>query len=102
MPPSFRFESDYPALEEFLRDVTGTDFRYAVEFRNPSWFRDETYELLRQNNVCFAWSSNQYVETPPVLTTDFLYLRFIGNRQLTKFDRIQKDQTLTMEIGQRT
>jgi uncharacterized protein YecE (DUF72 family) len=39
------------------------------------------------------------MQTPPILTTDFLYLRFIGDRSIQErdFGRIQLDRVLEME-----
>ena len=40
------------------------------------------------------WSENDYVEVPPVVTTDFVYVRFIGDRSLPKLTgEIQRDRT---------
>ncbi|HET7148248.1 MAG TPA: hypothetical protein VFI73_07090, partial [Candidatus Nitrosopolaris sp.] len=38
-------------------------------------------------------------QTPPIITTDFLYLRFIGDRRIQErdFGRIQTDRVLEME-----
>jgi hypothetical protein len=37
--------------------------------------------------------------TPPIVTTDFLYIRFIGGRSIDKkdFGRIQNDRVLKMK-----
>ncbi len=91
-PPSLMFERDWDAFSGFLEKLKDEGRRWAVEFRHGSWFRDETYELLRSTRTCFAWAYSQYLETPPEATTDFLYLRFVGDRALTKFDRLQKDR----------
>ena len=39
------------------------------------------------------------IEIPPIFTTDFLYLRFIGDRSVQEkdFGRIQLDRVLEME-----
>ena len=100
MPPSFNYKDDFDALSEFLRDdkeLRG-DTKLAMELRNTSFFRDETFDLFWENNVCFVWSVNQYTrDFPPRVTSDFLYVRFIGDRQLTKFDRIQLNRTSILE-----
>jgi len=100
MPPSFNYRDDFVALAEFVKDDKGTrgDIRLAVELRNSSFFRDETFDLLWENDVCFVWSVNQYTrDFLAKVTADFLYLRFIGDRQLTKFDRIQLNRTALLE-----
>lgn len=92
LPPSSRYEQMFEQLKNLL-DTMSNRIRYAVEFRHRSWFRPEVYDLLAERGMSFVWSSNQYVETPPQLTTDFIYLRFIGDRKITKFDRIRRDRT---------
>jgi uncharacterized protein YecE (DUF72 family) len=52
------------------------DFRYAIEVRRKSWF-DKAYKLLSDDNICLAWSQLDTIQTPPDLTSDFIYLRFI-------------------------
>jgi uncharacterized protein YecE (DUF72 family) len=96
LPPSFKYEKDKEALEEFLQTVN-PKIRYAIEFRNKSWFRPDVYSLLQKHNVCFAWSFNQYLSSPPEVTTDFIYLRLVGDREITEFKGIQRDQSLVME-----
>ena len=46
------------------------------------------------NNIGLAWSQLDTIQTPPELTSDFLYLRFIGDRSIDEkdFGKIQKDR----------
>ena len=93
MPPSFNYAQDRKALMDFLGG-NFDDFQLAMELRNTSWFREEVFDLFWENKICFVWSVSRYTrDFPTKVTTDFLYLRFIGDRELTKFDRIQKDRT---------
>jgi uncharacterized protein YecE (DUF72 family) len=79
---------------EALVNMFDPDFRYAVEVRHRSWFDKDVYKLLSDNNICLAWSQLDTIQTPPELTSDFLYLRFIGDRSIDEkdFGRIQKDR----------
>ncbi|MCI4353691.1 MAG: DUF72 domain-containing protein [Thermoplasmata archaeon] len=56
---------------------------YAVELRDAGWFLGETRERLlrdlRDQHITLAWASLNYVEIPPELTSDEIYLRFIGD-----------------------
>ena len=92
LPPSIKYNTYAPVMEEFLGQLS-PEFRHAVEFRHKSWFRPEVYSLLRKNNVAMVWSLNQYLETPPEPTADFMYLRLVGDRELTEFKGIQKDRS---------
>jgi uncharacterized protein YecE (DUF72 family) len=85
-----------------LRDLVpelDNRFRYAVEVRHSSWFQDLAYNFFANNDICLVWSQLAEMQTPPILTTDFLYLRFIGDRSIQErdFGRIQLDRVLEME-----
>ena len=87
LPPSFKYEKGLPILEKFIAsDLNTKSFRHAIEFRHKSWFRSEVYKLLESNNVSFCWSINQYATTPTELTSNFIYTRMVGERDITKFD----------------
>jgi uncharacterized protein YecE (DUF72 family) len=86
-PPSFS-ATEIGRLRTFLRAMPTRDsdaFRFAVEFRNPSWFEArvrETTELLREHRIALV--AGDYFVQPPrpiVVTTDFLYVRWIGEHQ---------------------
>ena len=51
-------------------------FRYAVEVRDSSWFQDLTYSFFANNNMCMVWSQLVGIRTPPIVTTEFLDIRF--------------------------
>src|SRR5271166_719961 len=97
LPPSFKYEKGFPVLENFITTEMKTSaFRHAIEFRHKSWFRDDVYKLLESNNLSFCWSITQYVTTPTKLTSDFIYTRMVGERDLTKFNETQKDRSKLM------
>jgi uncharacterized protein YecE (DUF72 family) len=66
-----------------LLDALDPGLRYAVELRDAGWFQGETREWLLKNltdrRIALAWSYLTYVDVPPERTTDFVYLRFIGD-----------------------
>jgi uncharacterized protein YecE (DUF72 family) len=45
-----------------------------------------------------VWSQLAGIRTPPIVTTDFLYVRLIGDRSIEEsdFGKIQKDRVLEM------
>jgi uncharacterized protein YecE (DUF72 family) len=98
LPPSLHI---FEGLERLRDLVPALDnrFRYAVEVRHSSWFQDLAYNFFANNDICLVWSQLAVLQTPPILTTDFLYLRFIGNRRIQEkdFGRIQIDRVLEME-----
>jgi uncharacterized protein YecE (DUF72 family) len=74
-------------------------YRYAVEARHESWFQQKAYNFFAENNICLTWSQLVNMKTPPVVTSDFMYLRLIGDRSIDEkdFGRIQKDRSEEME-----
>jgi uncharacterized protein YecE (DUF72 family) len=68
------FEADPERLERFLEGVPRA-VRAAFEFRNASWFDERTYNVLRERNAALCLAENEKLETPHVITADFVYLR---------------------------
>lgn len=94
MPPSFKYERGMKDLENFLSNDTKSGLRYAIEFRHDSWFRDDVYKLLESHNVALCWSLNQYLkEVPTKLTSNFVYSRMVGERDIEDFSSTQKDRS---------
>ena len=93
LPPSLTANEGLKKLETLIH-MFDPDFRYAIEFRHKSWFDKSVYKLLSDNNICLAWSQLDTIQTPAELTSDFLYLRFIGDRSIDEkdFGMIQKDR----------
>lgn len=81
-PPGFRFEKRHDDLAAFVAALPAGP-RWAIELRDASWWRDETYRLLQGSGVTLVWSALAGgFRTPPVATTPALYLRLFGDREL--------------------
>jgi len=93
LPPSLTSKEGLKKLEALIH-MLDPGLRYAIEVRNKSWFDKNVYKLLSDNNICLAWSKLHTIQTPPEMTTDFLYLRFIGDRSIDEkdFGKIQKNR----------
>jgi uncharacterized protein YecE (DUF72 family) len=94
LPPSISFKTGFKVLKEFV-SVLDARYRYGIEVRHPSWFNDEFYNFLHENAICLAWNQLDAIKAPPVLTTDFAYIRLIGDRSILEqdFGHIQKDRS---------
>lgn len=92
LPASFTREKDADALGAFLADWPG-GWPLAVELRHRSWWVPETYATLEAAGAALVWSVTESGRTPPVMTSDYVYTRLIGDRELTRFDRLQRDGT---------
>ncbi len=74
LPP--RWRRDTGRLDEFLH-VAPKSMRWAVEIRDPSWFHDDVFELLRAHGAALCLH-DMLPDHPWMLTTDWTYLRFHG------------------------
>jgi uncharacterized protein YecE (DUF72 family) len=82
---------------------------YAIELRNKYWISDQLLDLLRTKNIALAlidhpWMTpiHELVAKRDVVTADFAYLRWLGDRkgieELTKrWDAVIVDRTREME-----
>ena len=97
LPPSLEIMPGLESLRNLL-PLLDDRFRYAVEVRHPSWFQDLSYNFFADNDLCLVWSQLAKTSTPPIVTTDFLYVRFIGDRSIDEkdFGIIQKDRVSEM------
>lgn len=87
---------------DFLKSIQfqlDNSYRYAIEVRHHSWFNDLAFNYFKQNDFCLVWSQQDIIVTPPVMTTDFVYLRLIGNRNIDEkdFGKIQQDRKFEMQ-----
>jgi uncharacterized protein YecE (DUF72 family) len=98
LPPSLKVVEGIENLRQFVPELDSR-FRYAIEVRDRTWFQDLAYNFFADNNICMVWSQLAELRTPPIVTTDFLYLRFIGDRSIQEkdFGRIQKDRVMEMK-----
>ena len=71
-PPTLR--KDLARLADFLALVPRT-WPSALEFRHPSWFSDDVYELLRGHDVALVAAEEDDGATPMVPTASWGYLR---------------------------
>jgi uncharacterized protein YecE (DUF72 family) len=89
LPPAWRFdESRFRAFLEALPSA----FRYAFEFRDPSWYNDHAYELLQKHRCAFCIYELEYHLSPLLVTADFVYVRLHG--PANKYNGSYSDEVL--------
>jgi uncharacterized protein YecE (DUF72 family) len=104
MPPQFDGTKENARnLRNFLARLP-KEIRFAVEFRNREWLIDWTFEELEKTQVALClveggWIPREMMfEAIGKLKTDFAYIRFMGERDLTTFDRIVRPQDAALQI----
>jgi uncharacterized protein YecE (DUF72 family) len=75
LPP--RWKSNPGRLEAFL-DALPSGFKYAMEFRDTTWFERSTYDLLAERDVAFCIYQLSGMISPKEVTSPFVYLRLHG------------------------
>jgi len=83
LPPSYTFNQKN--LEAFFQ-MMQPQFRFAVEFRNRSWMRDETWQLLEKYRVAYTNVDEPLLPPEVHLTADFAYFRWHGRGKKPWFD----------------
>ena len=91
-----KYRISLEGLEGLMEIVRKLDsrFRYAVVVRHTSWFQDLAYSFFASNDLCMVWNVLEGLQTPPIVTTDFLYLRFIGDRSIQE-KKYQKKMSMS-------
>jgi len=90
LPPRWRMDLD--RLEAFLHALDRR-YRYAIEFRDPSWFDERVYDALARHRVAFCIYDLNGRLSPKEVTSDLVYVRLHGTNLAYrgKYD----DQTLS-------
>ncbi len=97
LPPYFSAEKGFKSLENMMKRLDNR-FRYAIEVRESTWFNKKIYNFLKENKISFAWSVRDELKTPPIVTSDQIYIRFIGDRSIDEndFGKIVKNRNKEM------
>ena len=85
---AFAAPQDFLArLKPFLEKLPGSH-AYALEIRNKGWISEQFLDLLRKHNIAFAlldhpWMTpvQQLARKFDLVTADFAYVRFLGDRK---------------------
>ncbi len=75
LPPRFKY--DKKLLETFLNKLDNS-YRYAIEFRDPSWLNPDTYKILERHEVAYVIVDEPLLPPETIVTTDFTYIRWHG------------------------
>jgi uncharacterized protein YecE (DUF72 family) len=89
LPPAWHF--DEGRFQSFL-EALPTTYRYAFEFRDPTWYNERAYELLQKHRCAFCIYDLEYHLSPLQVTSDFVYVRLHGPS--TKYNGSYSDAVL--------
>ena len=104
MPPNFEASKENAkGLRVFLAELP-REIRFAIEFRNREWIVDWTFEELKKNRVALCLVEGSWIPREQMFeavhkpTTDFSYIRFMGERDLTAFDAVVRPQDANLQM----
>jgi uncharacterized protein YecE (DUF72 family) len=102
MPPQFELTVENGrALRAFLPCLP-RDIRFSLEFRSADWMKQTVLDFLREQRVALTLVEGQWIAPEEVWhlaehpTTDFVYIRWMGARNLARFDTVQRPQDENM------
>lgn len=75
LPPNW--EVDIERFKLFLEKLPKGN-RYTFEFRNPTWYNDEVYSLLKEYNCAFCIYELAGHLSPIKVTANYVYIRLHG------------------------
>ena len=96
-------EENVSNLSEFLLRLP-REIRFAIEFRDPAWLIDRTFEELEKHKVALCLVEGKWIPREKFFRAverslvDFAYVRFRGERDLLKFDKIYRPQDANLQI----
>lgn len=110
-PMIFQFPSfdrwKFPKRESFLRVLTlflkklPTDHKFVIEIRNKNWLDAKFADVLREHNVALALTDTSFVPRPwemkekfDMITADFAYVRWLGDRKKIEEQTTMWDKTI--------
>ena len=104
LPPQFEANKENAQnLREFLAHLP-KEIRFAIEFRERQWLIDWTFEELQNNRVALCLVEGSWIPRELMFqainkpTADFAYIRFMGERDLLKFDKIYRSQDTNLQM----
>jgi len=91
LPPGLKVNLNL--LEGFLA-VLPVEFRFAVEFRHPSWLKEETLRLLENYNVAYTIVDEPLLPPEVHVTADVAYVRWHGRGERPWYNYRYKHEEL--------
>jgi len=91
LPPKYDYN---PGNLEAFFQLLDPRFKFAVEFRNLSWMRDETWDLLRKYEVAYTVVDEPLLPPEVHLTADLAYFRWHGRGERPWFDYLYSKEEL--------
>jgi uncharacterized protein YecE (DUF72 family) len=92
-PPWFKFTDKHLAQLKLLSNELPAHFKYVIELRDNSWFKEEIVsEFIHGNQFILGTTYMPGIKAYYLNNQETYYIRLIGDRELNVFNRIQRSQ----------
>ena len=92
-PPWFRYSENHLLKLELLLKCVPSKYKYIIELRDNSWFEFEILsKFIDGENIVLGTTYMPGIIPYYMVNQKKYYIRLIGDRDLNKFNRIQRDQ----------
>ncbi len=75
LPPHWKIN---PSRLDFFLKSLPSQYKYVFEFRDPSWFHEDTYSILKEQGAAFCIYDFNRRLSPKEVTAEFIYIRLHG------------------------
>jgi len=89
LPPFLAYDAD--RLRRFF-DALPKRYRYAMEFRHVSWYRDDIYKLLERQDIALCLHDMRGQPSPIEVPAKTVYIRFHGTKEAKYHGLYTEDQ----------
>ena len=83
LPPSLTFHQAKKDLMDLIQYLPKS-IKFPIEARHDSWFTAEALDFLTEKKLCLVWNEIPEIVNPCPITSDFLYVRLIGDRTINE------------------
>lgn len=92
-PPWFKYNEKHIDQLKYLISELPTENKYIIELRDNSWFKEEIVsEIVNGTNFVFGTTYMPGINAYYLTNQNIYYIRLIGDRELSVFNRIQRNQ----------
>lgn len=92
-PPWFDYSEKHLNHLKFLLKIISKEYKHVIELRNDSWFESNTLQdLIDGENLILGTTYMPKISPHYWPNQKSYYIRLIGDRELTKFNTIQRPQ----------
>jgi uncharacterized protein YecE (DUF72 family) len=98
----FKSASEFlPRLRSFLQKLRDIPLKFVIEIRNRQWLDERFADALRDYKVALALTDTSFLPRPweikekfDLVTADFVYVRWLGNRKEIEKQTMTWDKTI--------